>query len=244
MPTHVVDAPACTQSCARLTCSVLARTCAQYGAIGWNIPYQWMGSDLRFAIDNLKLFLNEQPSVPWEALNIIISDVIYGGRVTDKQDVRLTRAILSSYIDPAALGAPGSFSYCPQLDDRFVYAAPADGDVAAYDVDTYARYVATFPLIDRPEIFGLHDNANISFANNETTDLLAGILATSGGGKGGQGAGNRDAVIAEVAESILKRCPKVMDIEYVQKTHPVLYEESMNTVLIQVSVVSVVCVRV
>jgi hypothetical protein len=41
--------------------------------------------------------------VPWEALNIIISDVIYGGRVTDKQDVRLTRAILSSYVDPQVI---------------------------------------------------------------------------------------------------------------------------------------------
>ena len=57
----------------------------KYGAIGWNIAYQWMTSDLIFAQANLKLFLDEQPSVPWEALNVIISDVIYGGRVTDKQ---------------------------------------------------------------------------------------------------------------------------------------------------------------
>jgi dynein heavy chain len=41
-----------------------------------------MTSDLNFAQQNLKLFLNEQPSVPWEALNVIISDVIYGGRVS------------------------------------------------------------------------------------------------------------------------------------------------------------------
>ena len=40
--------------------------CAQYGAIGWNIAYQWMTSDLNFAQANLKLFLDEQPDVPWD----------------------------------------------------------------------------------------------------------------------------------------------------------------------------------
>ena len=66
----------------------------KYGAVGWNIPYQWMTSDLVFAQANLKLYLDQQPTTPFEALNVIISDVIYGGRVTDKQDVRLTRAAL------------------------------------------------------------------------------------------------------------------------------------------------------
>eukprot|EP00965_Chrysotila_dentata_P142911 4722498-Pleurochrysis_carterae.AAC.1 len=58
----------------------------KYGAIGWNIPYQWMTSDLIFAQQNLRLMINEQPSTPFEALNVIISDVVYGGRVTDAQD--------------------------------------------------------------------------------------------------------------------------------------------------------------
>ena len=31
----------------------------KYGAVGWNIPYQWMTSDLVFAQQNLKLYLDQ-----------------------------------------------------------------------------------------------------------------------------------------------------------------------------------------
>ena len=37
-------------------------------------------------------------------------------------------------------------------------------------------YIRHLPINDTPEIFGLHDNANITFAQNETFSLLNGIL--------------------------------------------------------------------
>ena len=44
------------------------------------------------------------------------------------------------------------------------------------------------PINDTPEIFGLHENANITFAQNETLQLLSGLLelqpkTVSGSGK-------------------------------------------------------------
>merc|ERR1712110_801844 len=121
-----------------------------------------MTSDLVFAQQNLRLMINEQPVTPFEALNTIISDVVYGGRVTDAQDVRLTRAVLATYMNQSAV-ADDSYSYCPQLDARYRYSAPAEGPI-----DSYREYIQTFPLIDRPEIFGLHENADISFQQKET----------------------------------------------------------------------------
>ena len=49
-------------------------------------------------------------------------------------------------------------------------------------------YIRHLPINDTPEIFGLHDNANITFAQNETFTLLNGILAlqpkaSTGGGR-------------------------------------------------------------
>lgn len=38
------------------------------------------------------------------------------------------------------------------------------------------NYIKHLPINDTPEIFGLHDNANITFAQNETFSLLNGIL--------------------------------------------------------------------
>ena len=52
----------------------------------------------------------------------------------------------------------------------------------------YLRYILGLPINDTPEIFALHDNANITFAQNETFSLLQGILkmqprASSGAGR-------------------------------------------------------------
>ena len=62
--------------------------------------------------------------------------------------------------------------------------------------------------------------------------LFDGILSTlprqtSGGGKSAQ------EVIDELAADILSKLPPNFDIEKVMKLYPVLYEESMNTVLRQ-----------
>jgi dynein heavy chain len=55
-------------------------------------------------------------------------------------------------------------------------------------VQGYIEYVKSLPINDTPEIFGLHDNANITFAQNETLTMLKGLLklqpkTASGGGK-------------------------------------------------------------
>ena len=84
-----------------------------------------------------RLFLDQNLSVPWEALNIIMSDVIYGGRVTDKQDVRLARAMVSSYLDPQTIAQPTTLSYCSQMDAKFRYCAPPEGQI-----DTYRQFIS------------------------------------------------------------------------------------------------------
>lgn len=40
----------------------------------------------------------------------------------------------------------------------------------------YLSYIKGLPLNDMPEIFGLHDNANITFAQNETSALFGTII--------------------------------------------------------------------
>ena len=196
----------------------------KYGAIGWNIAYQWMTSDLNFAQANLKLFLDEQPNVPWEALNVIISDVIYGGRVTDKQDVRLTRAILGIYMTPQCIDDP-NYSYCPELNASFHYAAPPEGEK-----DTYSAFISSFPLIDRPEIFGLHQNADITYQTKESNEMLATIISLQPRTGGGGGAKTSDEVVGEAADDLASRLPKPMNIkEASAATFAKLDDGSMNT---------------
>ena len=195
----------------------------KYGAVGWNIAYQWMTSDLVFAQANLQLMIDEQPTTPYESLNVIISDVIYGGRVTDKQDVRLTRAVLATYIVEAAVDDDG-YSYCPQIDAHFRYGAPPEGALGSY-VD----YISTFPLIDRPEIFGLHLNADISCQRKETDDLIDTIISVQPRTAGGGGGKTSDEVVSELADELLEKLPaELKAADAAEATFATLADGSMN----------------
>lgn len=94
------------------------------------------------------------------------------------------------------------------------------------------EFVKSLPINDTPEIFGLHDNANITFAQNETFALLSNLVklqpkTSSGGGK------SREEVMEESAKDILSKVPQPVSIGPVMEKYPVMYEQSMNTVLVQ-----------
>ena len=66
----------------------------KYGPLGWNIRYEFNTSDLECSMQTLRMFLDEQPQIPWAALLYVTGDINYGGRVTDDLDRRLIRCIL------------------------------------------------------------------------------------------------------------------------------------------------------
>ena len=46
----------------------------KFGAIGFNIAYDWMNSDLECSKRQLRIFLEENPTVPWQTLQEIIGE--------------------------------------------------------------------------------------------------------------------------------------------------------------------------
>lgn len=79
----------------------------------------------------------------------------------------------------------------------------------------------------------MHENADITKDNQETMQLLDGLLSTQMQISQGGAKGDADSMINELAESILKRLPSQFDIAHVSEKYPVLYMNSMNTVLRQ-----------
>ena len=54
-------------------------------------------ADFTISYSQLKMFLNEYEEIPWEALNYMVAEANYGGRVTDSKDRRLIKVILKDF---------------------------------------------------------------------------------------------------------------------------------------------------
>ena len=89
------------------------------------------------------------------------------------------------------------------------------------------------PGEDLTEVFGLHDNAEITSAIGQTNKLLGTALSLMGAQQSSSGGKTQDEMLRDISEDILKRLPKNFDTEEASKKHPIMYEESMNTVLQQ-----------
>jgi dynein heavy chain len=100
----------------------------------------------------LQLFLDSQDEVPWDALIFVTGHINYGGRVTDDNDRICLIKSLQKYCSADSLREGFKFS------GSGIYYSPADGNI-----DVYKDYIESLPLNDNPEIFGLHDNANINY---------------------------------------------------------------------------------
>ena len=80
--------------------------------------------------------------------------------------------------------------FCSQqaLSDTYKYSAlPTYYAPADCKLDGYREYINGLPLVDPPEVFGLHSNANIAQQNAEAHTLITTVLSiqprvASGGG--------------------------------------------------------------
>eukprot|EP01135_Chromosphaera_perkinsii_P000898 Nk52_evm61s152 gene=Nk52_evmTU61s152 len=194
----------------------------KFGPLGFNIPYEFNESDMRISMRQLQTFINTYDEVPYDAILYLTGHCNYGGRVTDDWDRRCLMNMLSTFYCADIVEDP---KY--KLSPSGTYYAPAKGDH-----ESYVEYIKSLPANQSPEIFGMHDNVDITRDIAETKTLFESILLTEAQAGGGGGK-KSDDVVAEISQDILKKLPDDFDIEAVGELYPVMYEESMNTVLVQ-----------
>ncbi|XP_038005283.1 dynein heavy chain 1, axonemal [Motacilla alba alba] len=194
----------------------------KFGPLGFNIPYEFTDGDLRICISQLQMFLNEYAEIPYKVLKYTAGEINYGGRVTDDWDRRCIMSILEDFYKPEVLSPDFAYS------ESGIYKQISTSS----DLNGYLQYVKGLPLNDSPELFGLHDNADITFAQNETFALLGAIaqLQPKTITLGGR---SREEIVEETSKDILAKLPDPMNVQEVIQKYPLLYEESMNTVLVQ-----------
>lgn len=141
--------------------------------------------------------------------------------MTDDVDRRTICTILDDFINPAVLD--DNYSFTPS--GKYT-------SIPAGNREHYLKHIQAMDINPEPEVHGMHTNADITSAQEETNVLFSTILAllprsASGGGK------SREQIITEVASSILDRTPQPWEVESVMKKFPTAYTESMNTVVVQ-----------
>nr|XP_004029568.4 dynein axonemal heavy chain 6 [Gorilla gorilla gorilla]XP_055234907.1 dynein axonemal heavy chain 6 [Gorilla gorilla gorilla] len=173
----------------------------KFGPLGWNICYEFNDSDRECALLNLNLYCKEG-KIPWDALIYITGEITYGGRVTDSWDQRCLRTILKRFFSPETLEEDYKYS------ESGIYFAPM-----ADSLQEFKDYIENLPLIDDPEIFGMHENANLVFQYKETSTLINTILEVQPrSSTGGEGKSN-DEIVQELVASVQTRVPEKLEME-------------------------------
>ena len=150
----------------------------------------------------------KKTTVSWETIRYMVSDIQYGGRITDNKDRELFLTITTSLYD-ARITQPEKdcgYTFCPREprpDLNYKYSVPL-GD----DIIKHREFIReTFPDTDPPDVFGMHGNADITYRSIQTLEILSTIMEIQPRGSGEAGGVSRSDVIKGMADNFLKQLP-------------------------------------
>eukprot|EP00698_Gefionella_okellyi_P021811 TRINITY_DN713_c0_g5_i1.p1 TRINITY_DN713_c0_g5~~TRINITY_DN713_c0_g5_i1.p1 ORF type:complete len:2528 (-),score=851.46 TRINITY_DN713_c0_g5_i1:18-6647(-) len=180
----------------------------KFQTLGWNIPYEFNDSDFEVCELVLRMYLQDYPETPWEALKYLIADANYGGRVTDDWDRRLLLSYINGYFVDDALTSPMF-----RLSALSQYHIPEDGPL-----QSYKEYISQLDTVDRPEAFGQHPNADIASQIMDTNNLLTTVLSLQPTVSAvGTGQKSREDTVYELCDSMLETVPEPLDLQRVME---------------------------
>lgn len=138
----------------------------KFGPLGWNISYEFNESDLKISLMQLKLFLHQSSYIPFEGHIYLTGECNYGGRVTDDKDRRLLMALLNRIYNQDTIDQDGY-----KLSESGNYRVPINPVK-----EVTLEYLSTLPLAAHPEVFGLHENADITRNIEETNSVSVRLI--------------------------------------------------------------------
>lgn len=230
-----------------------------YGAIGWNIPYAFDDSDLQISLKQIRIFVTDYEQVPYQALQYLVGECHYGGRVTDDWDRRTLSTLLDDFCNPKLVEDP---EYSLVQPPNSLYQVPHTPDYAQY-LDAVQR----LPTLQAPNVFGMHDNVTIGRDLLEGDYLLGSLLSLQGCYSSGldESGGNEqaeegesqeesgekpaqpaaappptssskkpvDAVLSDMIQDLIQQLPENFDLDLAEERFPISYLKPLNTVLVQ-----------
>lgn len=195
----------------------------KFRTLGLNIPYDFNDTDFKVSDDLLKSYLDSCEVTPWDALKYLIAEANYGGRVTDEID----RRVLNSYMNKFYCDSALTITNYP-LSPLTTYYIPDNGKLS-----TFKDYVLTLPSTDRPEAFGQHSNAEISYLKEDSKVVLDSLTSLQPQTASASGGSSKEDMVLSIAQDLLDQTPKAFNLEEVMKAkaddpsalHVVLFQE-------------------
>ncbi|KAK1173586.1 dynein heavy chain 5, axonemal isoform X1 [Acipenser oxyrinchus oxyrinchus] len=168
----------------------------KFGPLGWNIPYEFNQADFTASVQFVQNHLDEMDikrGVNWSCMRYMLGRCTRG-RVTDDLDKHLLNTFTQVWF------GENMFS------DKFCfykgYVIPK-----GKTVQDYMEHIELLPLVDSPEVFGLHPNADITYQTNMANETLSTVVniqpkdSSSGGGE------TREATVQRLADEMLEKLP-------------------------------------
>jgi len=170
----------------------------KFGPLGFNVPYEFNQSDLSACVQFIQNHITDVEAkkrpVDFPTVNYMVCEVQYGGRITDDWDRRLFNTYGQAWLAPRVMDAGFEFFKG--------YKVPS-----GQDIEAYRKYVEGLPLVDNPEVFGMHSNADLVFRTAQTAQVLSTILDISPKDSGGGTGESREDVVLREVESLESKLP-------------------------------------
>ena len=170
----------------------------KFGPIGWNILYEFNQSDLSACVQFLQNHTMEMDakklnSPTWPTVTYMISQIQYGGRITDPFDELLMDTYAGQYFNKGSLEKG--------LELFKGYVVPDETDIAKF-----RAAIEDIPSQESPEIFGLHPNADLTFRTLAVAGMIDTVVSTMPKAGGGGGMSPEETVDG-ICEDLLGKVP-------------------------------------
>eukprot|EP00494_Astrolonche_serrata_P006057 UN06074 len=145
------------------------------------------------------LSVGSEGAISWPTVQYMICESQYGGRITDDFDRLLFNTYGQSWIGNQCFDP--EFSFC-NLKDGYKYTVPQCSEISDYH-----KFIDTFPGKDSPELFGLHQNASLTYGSTRTGLIMGTILETQPKESSGDGGLTREDIVRAKCVELLKTLP-------------------------------------
>jgi hypothetical protein len=195
----------------------------QFGSIGWNIPYEFNPSDFSISKKHLRAFLSESSEIPYEALNYVIGELNYGGRVTDYWDRRLLLSILAQYFTT-----------------RFSARRYPMPDFVNGSFEQLLGKVESWPIVTEGSDVGLSENASTITTRNEALTIFSSLIEIQPTLVAQSDSMSEEQYALQLVESLKEKLPKQFSVSAVARkpsdtlSNVVLHELAAYNALITV----------